>query len=56
MPATSSAQRRFFGMCEHADHPPDRCPNMTKAQMHDYAATKEAGLPKKASGLDRLAR
>lgn len=45
MPAESKAQRRFFGACEHgADYA--SCPkHMTKDQMHDFAATKEKGLP-----------
>lgn len=45
MPAVSKAQRRFMGMCEHSDHPPDRCPSMSKAQFHDFASTSEADLP-----------
>jgi hypothetical protein len=49
MPSTSKAQRRFMGMCEHSDHPPDRCPKMTQEQFHDFASTKEKGLPYRAS-------
>lgn len=45
MPAKSKAQRRFFGMCEHADHSPANCPDMSKSQMHDFAATPEKDLP-----------
>lgn len=26
MPATSQKQARFARMCEHADHPPEKCP------------------------------
>ena len=26
MPAVSARQARFARMCEHADHPPTRCP------------------------------
>ena len=26
MPATSQKQARFARMCEHADHPPSKCP------------------------------
>lgn len=50
MPATSKAQRRFFGMIEHN-------PGMAKAkgidmthdQMHDFAATSEKDLPEHVS-------
>ena len=49
MPSVSKAQRRFMGMCEHADHPPDRCPHMTHQQFHDFASTKEKGLPYRVS-------
>ena len=49
MPAVSKAQRRFFGMVEHD---PNASPavaqaasTMTKGQAHDFAATKEKGLP-----------
>lgn len=46
MPAKSKAQRRFFGMCEHNPKASANCPKgMTKEQMHDFAATKEKGLP-----------
>jgi hypothetical protein len=46
MPAVSKAQRRFFGMCEH--HGGANCPKgMSKAQMHDFAATKEKYLPER---------
>jgi len=48
MPAVSKAQRRFMGMCEHnPQHAQGKCPDMTKAQLHDFAATKEKGLPQK---------
>jgi hypothetical protein len=46
MPARSTAQRRFFAIAEH--HPEqlrDKMPNMTRSQMHDFASTKEKGLP-----------
>jgi hypothetical protein len=45
MPAVSKAQRRFMAMCEHSDHPPDRCPSMSKGQLHDFASTSESDLP-----------
>lgn len=51
MPATSQAQRRFFGFVEHN---PDKAKQegvypkgMTTGQMHDFAATKDKGLPQK---------
>ena len=45
-PAVSQAQRRFFGMCEHDPGASADCPKgMTHAQMHDFAATKDKGLP-----------
>jgi hypothetical protein len=49
MPSVSKAQRRFMGMCEHSDHPPASCPNMSKAQFHDFASTSEADLPEHSS-------
>ena len=51
MPAASKASRRFFAMCEHnPQHARGKCPKMTKAQMHDFAATPEKGLPFKKTG------
>lgn len=48
MPAVSKAQRQFFAICEHnPSHARGKCPDMTKAQLHDYAATSEKGLPQK---------
>ena len=44
MPSVSVAQRRLFGACEHgADWP--SCPHMAKDKIHDFAVTKEHGLP-----------
>jgi hypothetical protein len=48
MPAKSVKQRRFMAMCEHGKIPDSQCPDMSKEQMHDFATTKEKGLPKKA--------
>jgi len=46
MPSTSKAQRRFMAICEHdPKHAQGKCPNMTKQQFHDFASTKEKGLP-----------
>jgi len=50
LPAKSKAQRRAVAIAEH--HPEKlRKKNrgllkMTKKQLHDYASTKEKGLPK----------
>jgi hypothetical protein len=49
LPAVSKKQRRFFGWAEHnpseakaeGKYPKE----MTHKQMHDFAATKEKGLP-----------
>ena len=49
MPSVSKVQRRFMAMCEHSDHPPERCPNMTQEQFHDFASTKEDKLPYRAT-------
>ena len=49
MPATSKAQRELMAIAEH--HPSEVSAKnrgilkMTHAQLHDYAATKETGLP-----------
>ena len=49
MPAVSRAQRRVMAIAEH--HPEDLyeenkgVAKMTKKQLHEYAATKEKGLP-----------
>jgi hypothetical protein len=49
MPSVSKSQRRFMAMCEHdPKHAQGKCPDMTKEQMHDFAATKERGLPEYA--------
>lgn len=49
MPARSKAQRRLFAIAEH--HPDELPPKyrrldlLTHQQLHDFAATPEAGLP-----------
>jgi hypothetical protein len=49
MPATSTAQRRLMAIAEH--HPSALAGRnrgvlrMTHGQLHDFAATKERGLP-----------
>jgi hypothetical protein len=52
MPATSKDQRTVMAIAEHA---PEKLYKrnqgllkMSKSQLHDFAATKSAGLPKKA--------
>ena len=56
MPAVSEKQRRFMAIAEH--HPGQlrgKKPNMSKSQLHDYAATPEKGLPmKKKSPMSRF--
>src|SRR3990167_3905127 len=48
LPAVSKAQQRFFAIAEHDPHAlRGRRPMMTKAQMHDFAATPRKGLPEK---------
>lgn len=49
MPAKSKAQRRYFGWLEHAPEAASarKKSGMTKEQMHDFAATKDSGLPEK---------
>lgn len=51
MPAKSEAQRKVMAI---AEHDPDKLYKknrgllrMTHQQLHDFASTKEAGLPKK---------
>ena len=39
MPATSRTQMRFAQMCEHADHPPEKCPKRG-AMKHFTRMTK----------------
>jgi hypothetical protein len=50
MPAKSKSQRRLMGACEHGAHFP-ACKkirkSMTRQEMHDFATTKEKGLPKR---------
>lgn len=51
MPAVSKKQRKLMAIAEHH---PDASPeakklskSMSKSQLHDFAATKEKGLPVK---------
>jgi len=57
MPAVSKKQRRLFAI---AEHDPSASPEAEKlshslshAQLHDFAATKEKGLPVKVKGHAR---
>jgi len=46
MPAVSQKQQRFMAIAEH--HPEQlrgKAPDMTKSQLHDFAATPRKGLP-----------
>ena len=50
MPARSKAQRRLMGAAEHgADFPMAQKirKSMSKSQMHDFAVTREKGLPRR---------
>lgn len=54
MPATSVAQRRLMAIAEHNpsklyDKNKKILGSMSKDQMHDFADTKEKGLPQKIS-------
>lgn len=56
MPAKSKAQRKLMGAAEHgATFPAARAirKSMTKQEMHDFASTKEKGLPKHTSKTSR---
>ncbi len=56
MPATSKAQRRFFGLMAHNPKMAKKAGiDMTKAQMMDYASTPEKGLPEKSPNALRAA-
>jgi len=54
MPSTSKAQRRATAIAEH--HPEQLHARnrgmlkMTQRQLHDFASTREKGLPKHAGG------
>jgi hypothetical protein len=60
MPALSEAQRRLMAIAEH--HPSEVYAknrgvlNMSHGQLHDFAATKEKGLPKRKSLRHRLTK
>ena len=50
MPAVSKAQRQAMAIAEHGKATPgspsaEMAASMSKAQLHDFAATKEKGLP-----------
>jgi hypothetical protein len=58
MPAVSKAQRRAMSIAEH--HPEESYyPSMTKMthkQLHDFASTKEKGLPGHKKGGKKKGR
>ena len=57
MPAVSKAQQAMMAICEHEPkHAKGKCPSMTKAQMHDFAATPTKGLPFKKTGGAKATR
>ena len=51
MPARSKSQQRLFGACEHGAGYASCPKGMTKAQMHDFAATKTKGLPNRVKKM-----
>jgi len=54
MPAKSKKQQRFMAIAEH--HPEQLrgpAPDMTHAQLHDFAATPRKGLPTHAKPVAR---
>lgn len=58
MPAESKAQRKLMGMALH--HPEKLYKRnrgvmgMSKGQLHDFAKTKEKGLPRKVGRKARM--
>lgn len=58
MPALSKAQGKFFRWAEHNPgqaKSEGKATGMSKAQMHDFAVTPEAGLPERKGKLGRAA-
>lgn len=56
MPSTSKKQRRLMGAAEHGATFPlaqKLRASMTHQQLHDFASTKEKGLPEKKGGAMR---
>lgn len=54
MPAVSQKQQRFFAIAEH--HPEKlrgAAPKMSKAKMHEFAATPRKGLPMRKSAMSK---
>lgn len=58
MPAESKAQRRLFAIAENK---PEKLQKknrgllkMSKKKLHEFAATKEKGLPQKKGGLTAI--
>ena len=57
MPATSKAQRQMMAIAEH--HPEELYSRnkgvlkMSHKQLHDFAATKQKGLPKRKKPLKK---
>jgi hypothetical protein len=46
MPSVSKAQRRYFGMLDH-DPAKRKAAGVSKQTAHDFAASKEKGLPER---------
>lgn len=46
MPSVSRAQQAKMAICEHDPaHAKGECPDMTRQQLHDFAATPTHDLP-----------
>lgn len=59
MPSLSKSQRRLMGAAEHgANFPLARKvrSSMSHKQMHDFASTKESGLPERKHPLHEYRR
>ena len=44
MPAVSRKQARFARLCEHADHPPSKCPK--RGTLRHFTKTRKGTLLK----------
>ena len=57
MPAVSKKQRRLFAIAEHdpgaSAEAGKLAKSMSKSKLHDFAATKEKGLPVKVKSHSR---
>lgn len=60
MPSVSRSQRRLFAIAEH--HPEQLysankgLAKLGKSKLHEFAATKEKGLPERSGALNRIGK